>query len=97
MSNSLTKTDIVQIINEDLGFNKREARELLDLFLAVIGESLASGRHVKLAEFGKFVLHNKPSRPGRNPKTGEDADISARRVVSFQSSRNFKKRLRGSR
>ena len=78
---ALTKADIAEMLFDELGLNKREAKELVDYFFEEIRDSLANGRQVKLSGFGNFDLRDKSQRPGRNPKTGEEIPITARRVV----------------
>ena len=80
---ALTKAEIAEALFDQLGLNKREARELVDLFFEELRASLATGEQVKLSGFGNFDLRSKNQRPGRNPKTGEEIPISARRVVTF--------------
>ena len=76
---ALTKAEMAEALFEQLGLNKREARELVDLFFEEIRAALSSGEQVKLSGFGNFDLRDKNRRPGRNPKTGEEIPISARR------------------
>ncbi len=90
---SLTKADLAEMLYEELGFNKREAKELVELFFEEIRTSLESNEHVKLSGFGNFDLRDKTSRPGRNPKTGEEIPISARRVVTFRPGQKLKARV----
>jgi len=80
---ALTKADMAERLFDDLGLNKREAKELVEAFFEEIRGSLEVGRQVKLSGFGNFGLRDKNQRPGRNPKTGEEIPISARRVVTF--------------
>ena len=77
----------------DLGLNKREAKDLVDLFFETIRQSLEQGEQVKLSGFGNFELRDKGERPGRNPKTGEEIPISARRVVTFRPGQNLRARV----
>ncbi|MGV6809746.1 MAG: integration host factor subunit alpha [bacterium] len=90
---ALTKADMVDRLNAEIGLNKREAKDLVDMFFDEIKESLAQGNHVKLASFGNFVLRDKEERPGRNPKTGQDIPVCARRVVTFRPGRKLKRRV----
>ncbi len=78
---------------DDLGLNKREAKELVEAFFEEIRSSLEQGQQVKLSGFGNFDLRNKNQRPGRNPKTGEEIPISARRVVTFRPGQKLKARV----
>ena len=68
---ALTKADIAESLYEELGLNKREARELVELYFDELKEALSNGKQVKLSGFGNFDLRDKKERPGRNPKTGE--------------------------
>ena len=79
---TLTKTELVERLFEELGLNKREAREIVELFFGEIRDCLESNEQVKLSGFGNFDLRDKSERPGRNPKTGEEIPITARRVVT---------------
>lgn len=87
---ALTKADLAQVLGEKVGLNQREAKEMVEAFFEEIRHSLETGEEVKLAGFGNFQTRNKPSRPGRNPKTGEDIPILARRVVIFHASQKLK-------
>jgi integration host factor subunit alpha len=75
---------------EQVGLNKREAKDMVDTFFGEIRDALERGESVKLSGFGNFQLRDKPQRPGRNPKTGEEIPISARRVVTFHASQKLK-------
>lgn len=87
---TLTKADLVSLLFDRLGLNKREARDLVDVFFDEIKEALGQGEAVKLSGFGHFQLRDKSPRPGRNPKTGEVIPISARRVVTFHTSQKLR-------
>jgi len=78
---------------EELGLNKREAKEIVEMFFEEVCTALAAGDHVKLSGFGNFDLRNKNERPGRNPKTGEEIPITARRVVTFRPGQKLKARV----
>ena len=78
---------------DDLGLNKREAKEMVEGFFDEIRNSLASNDQVKMSGFGNFDLRDKKQRPGRNPKTGEEIPISARRVVTFRPGQKLKARV----
>ena len=78
---------------DELGLNKREAKEIVELFFDEILDSLEANVQVKLSGFGNFDLREKGERPGRNPKTGEDIPISARRVVTFRPGQKLKSRV----
>ncbi|WP_444994291.1 integration host factor subunit alpha [Aliikangiella sp. IMCC44359] len=90
---ALTKADMAERLFEDLGLNKREAKEMVEGFYEEIRDSLASNQQVKLSGFGNFDLRDKKQRPGRNPKTGEEIPISARRVVTFRPGQKLKARV----
>ena len=90
---ALTKFDIVKNLNDEIGLNKREAKELVDSFFDNIKRLLSQGQEIKLSGFGNFQLKNKSSRPGRNPRTGDDVEITARRVVTFKSGQKLKKSI----
>ncbi|MFL2698251.1 MAG: integration host factor subunit alpha [Gammaproteobacteria bacterium] len=93
MSKTLTKKDIVDYLNESIGLNKSESKLIVEGFFEEIKEALSSGEEVKISGFGNFELINKGERPGRNPKTGEEVTISARRVVTFRSGKKLRKRI----
>ena len=90
---AVTKADFAERLFDELGLNKREAKELVELFFEEIKDSLEHGEQVKISGFGKFELRDKKSRPGRNPKTGEEIPITARRVVTFRSGQKLKARV----
>ena len=90
---ALTKAEMAQRLFEDVGLNKREAKEFVDIFFDVIRDALEKGENVKLSGFGNFDLRPKNQRPGRNPKTGEEIPISARRVVTFRAGQKLKARV----
>ena len=87
---ALTKAEMADILFDQVGLNKRESKEMVDAFFDELRACLVRGEMVKLSGFGNFQLRDKPSRPGRNPKTGESIPISARRVVTFHASQNLK-------
>ena len=90
---ALTKADLSEMLFEELGLNKREAREIVEMFYVEISEALEKNDNVKISGFGNFELKDKKSRPGRNPKTGEEVDISARRVVTFKPGQKLRARV----
>ena len=90
---TLTKADMAESLFNELGLNKNEARELVELFFEELVASLAVGKQVKLSGFGNFDLRDKKERPGRNPKTGEKVTIPARRVVTFRPGQKLKARM----
>ena len=87
---TLTKSNIVEDLNNEIGLNKREAKELVDMLFNDIKNLLSEGHEVKLSGFGNFQLRDKSPRPGRNPRTGENVEISARRVVTFKAGQKLK-------
>jgi len=90
---ALTKADMAESLFNEMGLNKREARELVDLCFQELATCLADAEQVKLAGFGNFYLRDKKERPGRNPKTGEKIPVSARRVVTFRPGQKLKARV----
>jgi integration host factor subunit alpha len=90
---ALTKSEMAERLYEELGLNKREAKEIVELFFEEIRECLEGNEQVKLSGFGNFDLRDKSQRPGRNPKTGEEIPISARRVVTFRPGQKLKARV----
>ena len=93
---ALTKAEMAEHLFEKLGINKREAKDLVETFFEEVREALESGEQVKLSGFGNFDLREKNERPGRNPKTGEDIPIKARRVVTFRPGQKLKSRVKSS-
>ena len=87
---TVTKIDLANTLFEELGLNKREAKEFVDVFFEEIRSRLEEGHSVKFSGFGSFSVRDKPRRPGRNPKTGEEIPVSARRVVTFKASQKVK-------
>ncbi len=87
---TLTKAELADMLFEQVGLNKREAKDMVESFFEEIRLSLENGEGVKLSGFGNFELRDKPERPGRNPKTGEEIPITARRVVTFHASQKLK-------
>jgi len=90
---SLTKADLAATLFDEVGLNKWEAKEFVDAWFEAIREGLERGDHVKLSGFGNFQLRDKSERPGRNPKTGEEIPISARRVVTFKPGQKLRARV----
>jgi integration host factor subunit alpha len=89
-SPTLTKAELSELLLEQVGLNKREAKDMVEAFFDEICNALKRGDSVKLTGFGNFQLRAKVSRPGRNPKTGMEVQIPARRVVTFQASQKLK-------
>ena len=92
-TSALTKAQLAEMLFEQIGLNKREAKDMVDAFYALIVEHLIAGDDVKLSGFGNFQMRVKAPRPGRNPRTGELIPIAARRVVTFHASQKLKDQL----
>ena len=90
---TITKAELSDALFDQVGLNKREAKDLIDAFFEAVVTSLQSGVDVKISGFGNFQLREKSARPGRNPKTGELVPISARRVVTFHASQKLKDKV----
>ena len=90
---ALTKVNMAECLFDEIGLNKREAREFVDHLFEELRTCLESGEPVKLSGFGNFDLRDKAERLGRNPKTGATATISARRVVTFRPGVKLKTRV----
>lgn len=90
---TLTKADITERLVEKFSMDRQEARAIVELFFEEIRISLETGEEVKLSGFGNFNVRDKKSRPGRNPKTGDNVAISARRVVTFRPGIKFRERI----
>ncbi len=92
---ALTKSELADALFFQLGLNKREAKEFVDRVFEEVKSALAQGDPVKLSGFGNFELRDKNQRPGRNPKTGEEIPISARRVVTFRPGQKLRAQVEG--
>ena len=90
---TITKNSLVNLLHDEVGLNKREAKEFIETFFEFIKLELENGNDVKISGFGNFNLRDKAARPGRNPKTGEDVTISERRVVTFKSGLKLRSKL----
>lgn len=90
---AITKASLAQDIMYEMGLNQRQAKALVNQFFAEINNTLEQAETVKLSGFGNFILRDKVSRPGRNPKTGEEAVISARRIVAFKPGQKFRNQI----
>jgi integration host factor subunit alpha len=89
----LTKAGLTESLFKVLGINKREAKDLVELFFEEIRSLLEQGQQIRLSGFGNFNLRDKRQRPGRNPKTGKDVPISSRRVVTFRAGQKLKAKV----
>lgn len=92
-SETLTRAEIVEAIHGEIGLARVDAQRMVEAILASISDALADGQNVKVSGFGTFLLHDKSARVGRNPKTGTEAQITARRVVTFRPSESLKGRI----
>jgi len=90
---ALTKADLAEKLYDEIGLNKRESKEFVEAFFSEINNTLENGEEVKISGFGNFSLRDKKARVGRNPKTGEEKIISARRVVTFKTGQKLKARV----
>jgi len=93
MPNTLTKTDIVESVQDQLGFQKNDSADIIEILLEIIKESLELGEDVLISGFGKFQVKNKRKRRGRNPVTNEDLTLPPRRVVTFKCLNKLKTRI----
>lgn len=89
----MTKADIVETVYEKVGFSRKESAELVDLVFDLMKETLENGNKIKISGFGNFVVRNKRSRKGRNPQTGQEIQITARRVLTFKPSQVLRKAI----
>ena len=96
MRKTITKADITEHLHNELGLNKRECKAIVEDFFDEIKQSLINNEEVKISGFGNFELINKKARPGRNPKTGEEVIISARRVVTFRAGNKLRQKIASS-
>lgn len=92
---TMTKADIVEKVYQKIGFSKKEASELVEMVFDTLKGQLQSGEKVKISGFGNFLVRGKGERVGRNPQTGEQIMISARRVLTFRPSQVLKAMLNG--
>ena len=90
---ALTKAEMADRLFDEVGLNKREAKDFVDMFFDTLRSALEKGRQVKLSGFGNFDLRRKNERPGRNPKTGQEIPITARTVVTFRPGQKLKERV----
>lgn len=88
---TITRADVVETIYEEVGLSRKDSTDILDMIIDEIVKELSSGNDVKLSSFGTFSLRDKKERVGRNPKTGVEAVITPRRVISFKPSQTVRK------
>lgn len=91
--NTLSKAAIADALCDNVGLTRPDAKEIVELFFEEIRQALERGQHVKLSGFGNFTLRDKSQRPGRNPKTGEEIPVQARRVVTFKPGLKLKTKI----
>jgi integration host factor subunit alpha len=91
----MTKADIIESIYKKLGFSKKESAEIVELVFDTMKDVLERGEKIKISGFGNFLVRDKKSRVGRNPQTGKEIEISARRVLTFRPSQVLKNILNG--
>ena len=92
---TVTRADLCEAVHEEVGLTRQDCGELVERVLELMAQALERGEQVKLSGFGNFDLRMKNQRPGRNPKTGEEIPISARRVVTFRPGQKLKVRVEG--
>jgi integration host factor subunit alpha len=89
----MTKADLVETIYEKIGFSRKESAEIVDLVFDLMKDTLENGEKIKISGFGNFMVRQKRSRKGRNPQTGSEIQITARRVLTFKPSQVLRKAL----
>ena len=95
MPNALTKADIIEAIQEENGYSRKQSSEITEILLEIIKRPLESGEDVLVSGFGKFPVKEKRDRKGRNPATNEDMILSARKVVTFKCSGRLRDKVNG--
>ena len=90
---TITRADVAETIYEEVGLSRKDSGDILDMIIDEIKTELVKGNDVKLSSFGTMALRKKNPRVGRNPKTGVEAEISARTVISFKPSQNLRKAI----
>jgi integration host factor subunit alpha len=91
--NALSKAIIADALSSEIKLSKPDAKQMVEDFFEEIRFALENGEHVKLSGYGNFTLRDKPQRPGRNPKTGEEIPVEARRVVTFKPGLKLKTKI----
>ena len=89
----MTKIDIIKNVNEKLGFSKKDSAAIVESVFDVMKENLSRGEKIKISGFGNFVVKKKNSRRGRNPQTGQEIEITSRRVLNFKASQVLRRAL----
>lgn len=90
---TITRADVAETVYEEIGLSRKDSNDILDMVLNEIVQELSNGSDVKLSSFGTFSLRTKKERSGRNPKTGVEAIISSRKVISFKPSQTLRKTI----
>ena len=90
---ALSKADLIEMLCESHKMSRQTSKQFVEMFFELIRLNLEKGEHVKVSGFGNFILRDKAERPGRNPKSGEEIPVSARRVVTFKAGMKLKKRV----
>ncbi len=86
----MTKADLADRVYEKVGLSRKEAVDMIETLFASMKSILSEGESIKITGFGTFLVRKKTSRRGRNPKTGEEMEITARKVITFKPSLEFK-------
>jgi integration host factor subunit alpha len=89
----MTKFDIIRNVNEQLGFSKKNSAAIVESVFDIIKANLATGEKIKISGFGNFVVKKKNARRGRNPQTGEEIEITSRKVLNFKASQVLRRAL----
>jgi len=92
---TITRVSITEAIYEEIGLSRKDSGDVLDMIIEEIKTELANGNDVKISSFGTFALRKKNARIGRNPKTGVEATITPRTVISFKPSQILRKAVNG--
>ncbi len=90
---TVTRSDIAETLYQEVGLSRKDSGEILDMVLEEITDDLVKGNNVKISSFGTFTVRQKNTRIGRNPKTGVEAEISSRKVISFKPSQTMRSSL----
>ena len=93
MTTTLTKAELADLLFAKVGLNKREAKDMVEAFFEEIRSQLEQGESVKLSGFGNFQLRDKPQRPGRNPKTGEQVHVPPKKIPYFKPGKHLREEL----
>ena len=90
---TVTRSDIAETLYQEVGLSRKDSGEILDMVLEEVTNELVKGNNVKISSFGTFTVRKKNTRIGRNPKTGVEAEISSRKVISFKPSQTMRSSL----